>query len=154
MAIKKFIVGSFETNTYLITKGDKAVVVDPGLDIESILPELTNYEIEAILITHAHIDHIDGVEYFNAPIYVLEPDLLGFKDMTFSLYQLCYQKPSFNYQNLRLIGVKDNEIITLPNFTFKVLAVHVVIYITIVYLVVILCLKEVAEERTFQVVII
>ena len=122
MAIKKFVVGSFETNTYLITKGNKAVVVDPGLDIESILPELTNYEIEAVLITHAHIDHIDGVEFFNAPIYVLEPDLIGFKDMTFSLYQLCYQKPSFNYQNLKLIGVKDNEIITLPNFTFKVLA--------------------------------
>lgn len=122
MAIKKFVIGGFATNMYVITKGNKAVVVDPGLDAHTVLKELSEYEVEGVLITHSHIDHIDGVANFNAPIYVLEPDLLGFKDYTYSLYQMCYQKPQFNYQSLNIIPVKDNDIINLPTFTFKVIA--------------------------------
>ena len=60
MGIKTFTIGAFETNTYLITKGDRAVIVDPGLDFISILDEVKQYKIEAILITHGHVDHIDG----------------------------------------------------------------------------------------------
>ena len=42
MGIKTFTIGAFETNTYLITKGDRAVIVDPGLDFISILDEVKN----------------------------------------------------------------------------------------------------------------
>ena len=45
MGIKRFTIGAFETNTYLITKNDRAVIVDPGLDFESILDEVSKYKI-------------------------------------------------------------------------------------------------------------
>ena len=121
MGIKKFTIGAFETNTYLITKGDKAVIVDPGLDFVSILDEVNKYKIEAILITHGHIDHIDGSGLVDAPIYVGKDDLINFKDLTRSLYHMTRVKPSYDINNLNLISVSDNEIINLESFSFKVI---------------------------------
>ena len=121
MGIKKFTIGAFETNTYLITKGDRAVIVDPGLDFISILDEVNKYKIEAILITHGHIDHIDGSGLVDAPIYVGKDDIVNFKDLTRSLYYMTGIKPSYNVDRLNLIGVSDNEIINLEDFSFKVI---------------------------------
>ena len=74
MGIKRFVIGGFETNTYLITKGDKAVIVDPGMEFKSILDEIKNYHIEAILITHGHVDHIlfleQIVKHYNCKVYL------------------------------------------------------------------------------------
>lgn len=122
MGIKTFKIGDFETNTYLITKNDRAVLVDPGLDFLSILDEIKEYKIEAILITHGHIDHIDGCGFIEAPIYVGKEDLINFSDLSRSLYNMTYMRPSYNVKKLNLIGVSDNEIIKLENFTFK--AIH------------------------------
>ena len=122
MGIKRFTIGAFETNTYLITKNDRAVIVDPGLDFISILDEVKKYKIEAILITHGHIDHIDGCGMIEAPIYVGKEDLINFSDLSRSLYKMSGLRPSFNNKNLNLIGVGDDEIITLESFTFK--AIH------------------------------
>lgn len=122
MGIKKFVIGGFETNTYLITKNDRAVIIDPGLNFNSILDEVKNYHIEAILITHGHVDHIDGCGYIDAPIYVGKDDLINFKDLSRSLYYMSGIRPSYNVDKLNLIGVNDNETINLDSFTFK--AIH------------------------------
>lgn len=123
MGIKKFVIGAFETNTYIVTKGNKAVVIDPGLDFNLIVDEIkSNYDVEAILVTHGHIDHIDGVGLIDAPIYVGKEDLINFNDKTNSLYHFAYKKPSFDISKIKLIGVSDNDNIILPTFTFK--AIH------------------------------
>ena len=122
MGIKTFTIGAFETNTYLITKGDRAVIVDPGLDFISILDEVKQYKVEAILITHGHVDHIDGCGYIEAPIYVGKEDLINFSDNSRSLYKMSGMKPSYSNKNLNLIAVSDNEEIKLESFTFK--AIH------------------------------
>ena len=121
MGIKIFTIGAFETNTYLITKGNNAVLVDPGLDLISIIDEIKKYHIEAILITHGHIDHIDGCGLVDAPIYVGKADLVNFTDLSRSLYKMTGIKPKYDASKLKLIGVDDNEVITLENFSFKVL---------------------------------
>ena len=121
MGIKKFRIGAFETNTYLITKGEKAILVDPGLDFISILDEVKKYQILGILITHGHVDHIDGCGYIDAPIYVGKEDLVNFSDLSKSLYSMTYMRPSYNGKKLNLIGVSDNEIINIDEFSFKVI---------------------------------
>ena len=121
MGIKRFNIGAFETNTYLITKGDKAVVVDPGLGFNTILDEVNKYNVVAVLITHAHVDHIDGCGMIDAPIYVGKDDLNNFNDLTKSLYHMTGVKPSYNVSKLNLIGVSDNEIINIDEFSFKVI---------------------------------
>ena len=51
---------------YLLTWDDKALVIDPGQPIE--VPQ----KIEAILCTHHHHDHTDGIASMDAP--VIGPD--------------------------------------------------------------------------------
>ena len=122
MGIKTFVTGAFETNTYLITKGDRAVIVDPGLDFATILEEVSKYKVEAILITHGHVDHIDGCHLVEAPIYVGKEDLINFSDLSRSLYKMCGMRPSYLNKNLNLIAVSDNEVINLETFSFR--AIH------------------------------
>lgn len=46
--------------TILSNELGKAVVVDPGGDIEDILQQLDGMAVEAILLTHGHLDHAGG----------------------------------------------------------------------------------------------
>ena len=59
-----FQVGTFEVNCSIVFENDKALVVDPGADAELIQSELKKRELvlSAILLTHAHFDHICAVQ--------------------------------------------------------------------------------------------
>jgi hydroxyacylglutathione hydrolase len=54
----------------------EAIVIDPGDDIEEILASLAKHQlrVKAIVITHAHIDHIGGAQKLKAatgaPVYM------------------------------------------------------------------------------------
>ena len=82
MNIECFTLGPIATNAYLLTKKDtnRAVVIDPGMEAEPLLERLeqleasNSLEVEAILLTHAHFDHIGGVETIRklkgCPVYL------------------------------------------------------------------------------------
>jgi len=65
--IKRFVLGPIENNTYLIMDRDnkKAVVIDPSAPSRELLSEIigNSLTLEAILLTHAHFDHIGGVSW-------------------------------------------------------------------------------------------
>jgi hydroxyacylglutathione hydrolase len=78
ITITKFITGPIETNTYLVSndKG-KCVVVDPASGCGQLLRKITRemLDVEAIVLTHAHFDHITGIPELlealgNLPVYV------------------------------------------------------------------------------------
>lgn len=62
-------------NCYIITNGCRAIAVDPGSDAEQIAKETEDMgvQIEGILLTHCHYDHISGLaelrEITGAPVY-------------------------------------------------------------------------------------
>ncbi len=55
--------GKLGTNTYIVINGNRGFVVDPGGDEDQILGIFKDAKayLEAILLTHAHFDHIAGV---------------------------------------------------------------------------------------------
>jgi len=65
--IIKYILGPLENNTYLIedTTSKKAIVIDPSAPSEKLIEEINHngFSLEAILLTHAHFDHISGVNW-------------------------------------------------------------------------------------------
>jgi len=65
LVVRKYVNGRFAQNSYLIgdTASRAAVLVDPGEDTRELLAEVTRggWKVEAIWLTHAHIDHVLGV---------------------------------------------------------------------------------------------
>ncbi len=55
--------GPLDVNTYIVINGDRGFVIDPGGDADDIFAKFkqNKAKIEAILLTHAHFDHIAGV---------------------------------------------------------------------------------------------
>jgi len=74
--IECFTLGPLATNAYLIVREDlgKAVLIDPGMHPEPLVRRVQDLELEAILLTHAHFDHIGGVDEIRrlkrCPVYL------------------------------------------------------------------------------------
>ena len=74
-------VGAFEVNCTILSWGDKAWIVDPGSEATRIAALLVKAGLtpEAILLTHAHFDHIGAVpglqqRWQQLPVYVHKAD--------------------------------------------------------------------------------
>jgi hydroxyacylglutathione hydrolase len=74
--------GPFMVNSFLVTNKDtnNGIIIDPGANIQPLIIKITeeNIKLEAIVGTHGHIDHIDGVNTvknkFDVPFYLNEYD--------------------------------------------------------------------------------
>lgn len=65
MVVRCFTGGSFGQNSYLVScaRSGKAIIVDPGAATPELLEAVSTggLSIEAIVLTHAHLDHVEGV---------------------------------------------------------------------------------------------
>lgn len=74
--VKQIVTGPIEENCYLIYNDQHILIVDPGNDAENIKKEIENLSLDvtAILITHAHYDHIGALEeireFYHVPVYI------------------------------------------------------------------------------------
>ena len=82
MKVYGFAVGPLQENTYLLVGEDgRGAIVDPGDEPERILAEVHRVGLkpEAILLTHAHFDHVGAVaplvEALGLPVYLHPADL-------------------------------------------------------------------------------
>ena len=65
MEVLTIIGGMLSTNCYMAWgEGDKCVLIDPGFEADPILEEVRSRgkQVEAILLTHGHFDHVGGVK--------------------------------------------------------------------------------------------
>ena len=118
--------GMLENTTYFLHKEGEydCIIIDPARDGEMIVTKLREkgLTIKAIFLTHAHFDHILGVEGIrkltNAPIYGGKDDVEGFLDPSIN------QSVKINRQiSIRLDHeLEDGDEITVGNMTCKVIA--------------------------------
>lgn len=66
LVIATVVSAPFAENTYIVSRpgSHRALIIDPGLDLEMIMNQMSQQELEpaAILNTHGHADHIAGNE--------------------------------------------------------------------------------------------
>jgi len=60
--IKTKVLGPISTNTYILRKDNRPVIIDPGFYADEIIKELDGLAPAAILLTHGHFDHIMAVQ--------------------------------------------------------------------------------------------
>lgn len=76
MKIEKKSLGPIGTNCYLIYNNKDAIIIDPGGDADKIIDFFKDksYTPKAILLTHAHFDHIGAVDLirkkYNIEVYL------------------------------------------------------------------------------------
>ncbi len=84
MNVEILTVGPFQVNCYIVKpdqNSDKVFVIDPGDEGDKIirLVETKGYKPEAVLLTHAHLDHIKGcatvANHFDVKVYVPDADI-------------------------------------------------------------------------------
>lgn len=82
MNVETFTVGAFQENCYLLVddRSRKAVIVDPGGEGDRLVEAIqdSGAELEAIWITHAHVDHVGAIaaikRKWDVPVYLHPAD--------------------------------------------------------------------------------
>lgn len=118
-------VGALQCNCSIF--GDEstreAIVVDPGDNIPQILAVLARHELRctAIVITHAHIDHIGGAEILKrktgAPVYMNEADAELHRHMDMQAAWLGTRPPETGSID---VSPRDGDALTLGDASFEV----------------------------------
>ena len=126
MKIEKYVVGVIGTNCYLVINEatKETVMVDPGdypLKMQNAVKE-AGLKIQAVLLTHAHFDHIMGLDDVmkecQVPVYVEEADLDMMTDGRRNL-SASYVHGGYQYKNAT--PVKDGQVLQIAGMQFEVI---------------------------------
>lgn len=122
--IQRYVLGMVQVNTYVLWNDNHVLIIDPGSKskkLQSVLDE-AGAIVDGIFLTHAHFDHIGGVDAFakkyNAPLYMNELDapLLSDPRLNLSGYDplVVLTKPNFLMPGKQKIGTFEVTIYDAP----------------------------------------
>ena len=126
MRISKVTVGAFQENCYLLVDeaSSRAVLVDPGAEGERIvrLVRASGATLEAIWLTHAHVDHVGGIaavrRAWNVPIHLHPGDAPLYERAGL---QAAYYGVPFEDPPAVDAALADGDVLRLGGATFEVL---------------------------------
>ncbi len=126
--VKSFAFNPFSENTYIIYNDEKeAFLIDPGnmpeAETETLHQFINAHElnIKNILLTHAHIDHIIGLQWaydaFGVPVLIHPDEMQILERATFTAKSYGFFFPAFEGE---LQHIKEGETLTLSSETIEI----------------------------------
>lgn len=120
-------VGVMGANCYIVScpETKKAAVIDPGADAENLHRWILEkgYQVEYILLTHGHFDHIEAVgdlrEFFQAKVGIHEGDAAMLTDGQKNLSRLVGR--AFDTKAADFL-LEDGQVLNVGNLSITVLA--------------------------------
>ena len=120
MQVHSFTVGPFAENTYLLTEDDKALLVDPGFyedhEFEAFWDQLseTGTDLFAIVLTHAHVDHVLGLQktkdQFDVPVYLNDRDRYLWDNFASQAQMFGFNTKGFSFEPKPIHEQKDWQV--------------------------------------------
>ncbi|WP_142714696.1 MBL fold metallo-hydrolase [Fodinibius sediminis] len=117
MDITCFTVGPFAENTYLLAEKGQALIIDPGFSSQNEFNELRSVLEEqdltllAVLLTHAHVDHVMGLPYvlshFEVPVYLSDKDRYLWDNFSSQAAMFGFQVKGFDF-NPRSLPITED----------------------------------------------
>ena len=124
MTVTYFPVGELRANCVILCDGNgHAAVVDPGGEASRILEKVCamGATVDAILLTHAHFDHLLGVRDLQAatgaPLFVHEDDAAALSDASLNLMSMVCTPYALSADRL----LKDGDAVSVGTDTWTVL---------------------------------
>ncbi|NBK99678.1 MAG: MBL fold metallo-hydrolase [Erysipelotrichia bacterium] len=120
--VETYPLGIYQANCYLLWQDHHVVMIDPGGKSGELVQYLKEKQadVQAILLTHGHFDHIGGVDYFaqifKCPVFIDQEDEVMLHD-TYLNCSLAGRESVVNTP-VSFYRVGKN---TIKNFTFEVL---------------------------------
>jgi glyoxylase-like metal-dependent hydrolase (beta-lactamase superfamily II) len=124
--VKTITVGAFQENSYLVVddRSSRVVIVDPGSEGERLVEAIdrSGATLEAIWITHAHVDHVGAIAFvkrkWDVPIYLhpLDRRLYDAAGRQAQVYGLPFEEPpapDHEFADGQQIKVGDAEMTVL-----------------------------------------
>ena len=116
MIIDSVVVGSLETNCYILSINDNCIVIDPGDEYDKIKEKIGSKNVVGVIVTHHHFDHVGAIKYFNN-IYDynnLKEGINNIGEFTFEvIYTLGHTMDSIS------IYFKEDNVMFVGDFIFK-----------------------------------
>lgn len=125
MKIEKFVLGSMATNCYLLLNEDtkELVVIDPATCPDYLINHVKSngYIPKAILLTHAHFDHVMGIDgwvkEFDIPVYLHEEEKLILDNPSLNLSGVFGSNYSYN----KVECLQENQKLGVAGLEFQVI---------------------------------
>lgn len=128
MKVYPLVLGPVQTTCYIVSNQKKAIVIDPAANANQIIQYLRTkkLELEAVLLTHGHFDHIGAVNElvtkYQVPIYTHKKEKEYFENPEINLSPMIYERlvlnDGFDYR-----FISDEQVIECLDTTIK--AFHV-----------------------------
>jgi len=118
MEINRVIVGELQTNCYILSMGNKCLVIDPGDEYNKIKACINDKEVVCVIVTHYHFDHIGALKYFDKSL-ILDRSNLEEKEYNIEgfIFEIIYT-PGHKEDCITIYFKKDKVMFT-GDFIFK-----------------------------------
>lgn len=121
MKIERVIVGRLLCNCYLLSYGEKVLIIDPGDNYEMIVEKIGKKEVVGVIVTHRHFDHIEAlsmiVDKYKVKVYDRSNLVNGWNVIDVFKFIVIYTPG--HKEDAITIYFKDDKVMFCGDFIFR-----------------------------------